>query len=321
MILILSNKKEPSTDAVVDYLLHRNIDFIRINSEDLLNHEDLNIDVSSNTWVIGGQRVNLDMINVVWYRRWNSFDGKFDLNTIFKNQVLREMTSELDELSNYLFLRLQEKKFLSDIQAIRKHNKLYTLTLAANVGLNIPNSLVINSKEILLKDIFNEQYITKPIADSYAFSGEGDDLYKVFTEPLLGSVIEKLDNNFFPSLFQEKVESQFEIRTFFLDGDFFSTAILNSTTLDVKRSVGFHAEDVKMVPFLLQQDIREKLQVLMNKLELNCGAIDLIKDKDGKFYFLEINPIGQFLGYSNYCNYQIEEKIANWLIANDNDKV
>src|SRR5690606_4799501 len=316
MILILSNKKEPSTDAVIDYLLHRGIGFIRINSEDLLDQDDLDIDLKSNVWTIGGQKVCLDQINVVWYRRWHSYNGKFNLKTQFKNQVIREITAELEELSHFLFLRLQGKRFLSDVQAIRKHNKLYTLFLAKNVGLNVPDSRIVNSKQILEKDIFNAKCITKPIADSFAFSGEGEDLYKVFTDPVSHSVVEKLDDYFFPSFFQQKIDSQLEIRSFFLDGEYFSTAILNSTTLDVKRSVGFNAENVKMVPFMLQDDVKEKLSLLMSKLGLNCGAIDLIKDKDGAIYFLEVNPIGQFLGYSNACNYQIEERIASWLIAN-----
>jgi glutathione synthase/RimK-type ligase-like ATP-grasp enzyme len=32
---------------------------------------------------------------------------------------------------------------------------------------------------------------------------------------------------------------------------------------------------------------------LMKLLDLNCGSIDFIKSGD-KFYFLEINPTGQF---------------------------
>ncbi|MDF2516712.1 MAG: hypothetical protein K0R59_2008 [Sphingobacterium sp.] len=320
MILILSNENEPSTDAVIDYLIYKGANFVRINSEDFSASAELHVDLSENSMVIGGQEINFDEINVSWYRRWNSYDFKLNLKTAFKDQIFNEIAEELDQLSQFMFLKLGERKFLSDPQALKKHNKLYTLSLAREIGFNIPHSEIINKKN-RLKEYDSAEYITKPIADSFAFSGTGEYLYKTFTEPISRDAIDNLGEFFFPSLFQQRIYAEFEIRSFYLDGEFFSTAILNSETLDVKRSVGFHAERVKMVPIELPEDIRERLKLLMVKLGLNCGSIDLIKGKDGEFYFLEVNPIGQFLGYSNACNYQIETKIANWLIENDHGEI
>ncbi|MNY66445.1 hypothetical protein D3C86_2038720 [compost metagenome] len=50
----------------------------------------------------------------------------------------------------------------------------------------------------------------------------------------------------------------------------------------------------------------------MQALDLNSGSLDFIKSGD-KFYFLEINAIGQFLGMSNACNYGLEREIATYL--------
>jgi glutathione synthase/RimK-type ligase-like ATP-grasp enzyme len=86
--------------------------------------------------------------------------------------------------------------------------------------------------------------------------------------------------------------------------------------LDVKRSVGF-SETVRMVPFKLPKEVEINISGLMSDLGLNCGAIDIIKNKNGEFYFLEVNPVGQVLGYSNPVNYKIEKEIANWLINNN----
>jgi glutathione synthase/RimK-type ligase-like ATP-grasp enzyme len=50
----------------------------------------------------------------------------------------------------------------------------------------------------------------------------------------------------------------------------------------------------------------------MNKLQLNCGTIDILKS--GKeFYFLEINPLGQFQEVSYFGKYEIEKYIAEIL--------
>jgi len=50
----------------------------------------------------------------------------------------------------------------------------------------------------------------------------------------------------------------------------------------------------------------------MLSLDLNCGSLDFIKSGD-KYYFLEVNAIGQFLGLSFICNYSLEKEIATYL--------
>ena len=48
----------------------------------------------------------------------------------------------------------------------------------------------------------------------------------------------------------------------------------------------------------------------MKLLNLNSGSLDLIRAADGKYVFLEINPVGQFGMVSYPCNYNIEKEIA-----------
>jgi glutathione synthase/RimK-type ligase-like ATP-grasp enzyme len=55
----------------------------------------------------------------------------------------------------------------------------------------------------------------------------------------------------------------------------------------------------------------------MKKLDLNCGSIDLIKGCDGKYYFLEVNPTGQFGMIDFPCNYGLHRKVAEKLIEFD----
>ena len=53
----------------------------------------------------------------------------------------------------------------------------------------------------------------------------------------------------------------------------------------------------------------------MEKVELETGSIDMILTKDGKYVFLEINPVGQFGMVSYPCNYFLEKAIAKTLIS------
>ena len=55
-------------------------------------------------------------------------------------------------------------------------------------------------------------------------------------------------------------------------------------------------------------------------IKLKNGSIDIIRGVDNNYYFLEVNPVGQFGMVSNPCNYNIEEKFALKLIELQNEK-
>lgn len=66
----------------------------------------------------------------------------------------------------------------------------------------------------------------------------------------------------------------------------------------------------RMVPFKLTKELEYKLDNYMKKMDLDTGSIDLIYGKDGKFYFLEVNHLGQYDFLSQHCNYNLDKKIA-----------
>ena len=74
----------------------------------------------------------------------------------------------------------------------------------------------------------------------------------------------------------------------------------------------------RRVPYNLHGEIKDKLFKMLQKMRLNCCSIDIIKSRDnGKYYFLEINPTGEFGMVSQPCNYLIYKDIALTLINMD----
>lgn len=57
--------------------------------------------------------------------------------------------------------------------------------------------------------------------------------------------------------------------------------------------------------------------LFMRAVNLNYGALDFMVGSDGQLIFLEVNPSGQFLYESLLCCYNIEQYIAELLIAQD----
>lgn len=75
------------------------------------------------------------------------------------------------------------------------------------------------------------------------------------------------------------------------------------------------------VPYQLPADLEDKIATLLGILKLNCASLDLIRGSDGKYYFLEINPNGQFGNVDLGCNYGLHQKIAETLIDMDRHNV
>jgi len=266
MILILSNAYEPTTDMVIEWLIYKHKDFIRLNSEDM-TQVDLNnlMNLSGKFTWLGGQKIDLSAVNVVWYRRWYNYsnipppDG-----TWVGRQLRQELRNEATEMSNFFFKLLGDRKWLSHPFTTRFHNKLYTLFLARKLGIKVPDTIVATQKSVLL-DFYRDHpggIITKPIADPPVYvDGEGTH-FKTFTEVLTLDIIRDLPEHFFSSMVQQRVKAKHEIRIYYLDGKFYATAIMNSTTVDIKLSVGFKGMEVNMIPFRLPESLEEKLHRL-----------------------------------------------------------
>jgi len=144
----------------------------------------------------------------------------------------------------------------------------------------------------------------------------------VFTAGGLGSIVKSITidkksvSSFFaPSLIQKYIEKEYEIRSFYLRGKFYSMAIFSQqneiTKTDYRKQT---AKKNRRVPYALTKAVEEKLRKLMNMLNIDTGSIDLIKAKNGDMYFLEVNPSGIFNDLSYSCNYYIEQTIANILM-------
>jgi glutathione synthase/RimK-type ligase-like ATP-grasp enzyme len=140
--------------------------------------------------------------------------------------------------------------------------------------------------------------------------------YYSYTEKISKSFIDSLPDTFHPSMVQKQIDKQWELRIFFLEGQFYAMAIFSQETAAtaVDNRKNFDANCLpRRVPYLLPEKIKRQLCKLMTKLKLNTGSIDMIVTKSNEYYFLEVNPIGQFGMVSQPCNYYLEKKIAKSL--------
>jgi len=276
-----------------------------------------------------------ESINIVWYRRWinrplatiiNEFkSNNFDqAEGYFLEAYVSYLRSEISNISPSLFSLFNQKKWIPDYKLSRGQlNKMETLLVARRLDIKVPRSIITTSKYEVLEFYKSiGDLITKSIndADLLSYKGEEIDLY---TKVITSNEIEKFPDFFFPTLFQEKIEKEFELRVFFIENNYFAMAIFSQN--DETTSVDFRnynrARPNRYVPFNLPNDLLSKMKKLMKIIGLNTGSIDLVVSKDVEdYYFLEVNPVGQIGMVSNNCNYNIEQTIAKTLIKHDKRK-
>lgn len=258
MILILSIYDDPSTNHVIDWLTFKNEKVLRVNtSKDIfkLFEKFNNIKLSNDE-----NSLRVESINSVWFRRspipnyskiFNDSRASYETN--------RFLTSENNAILDLLYILLQDRKWLNDYKTSRPR-KIDQLLIAKEVGLQIPNTAIICTKSELTSFLEeNGSLILKPLQDPYPIPFRKKN-YMQYTSEVSNELINILPNSFYPCLFQQKINKNLEIRTFYLNGKCFSMAICSSfdkqTRVDFRRYNDTNPN--RKVPYQLPKKIEKK---------------------------------------------------------------
>jgi ATP-GRASP peptide maturase of grasp-with-spasm system len=317
MILILSEKNDHSTNDVMDWVMHYGAAPVRLN--DVIDAGDISISQHDIVLKCGGRSISINEISAFWYRRGGNVTTKMFAadGTAVGKEVRYCSEREKESLSKFLHSRLKSiPNHLGDYYAARI-NKMQVLDTAAALGLLIPDYLVTTKKTDV--EVFRKTagaIICKPLERPVQYSDDTTWI-TAYTELVDDAVLEKIPDTFFPSLFQQYIEKFVELRVVCLRDKCYGMAIFSQA--DEKTKIDFrkynYSKPNRYVPYRLPEDIQAKLLQVMHAMDLESGSADIIVEKDtGKYYFLEINPVGQF-GMTSYpCNYYIEKEIATQLV-------
>lgn len=327
MIYIFSQDFEYTTERVLDWLNFFGKPAKRINGSSFDEKDNIKITIDNENYnqiVIDGHQLIKSSIG--WYRRFGQASlykkiSDWDLSFKFSNSILKTVNADGKILKDFLIHELGIKEWLTKPH-LASVNKLNVLTLAKNVGFNIPATLICSNKETL-SSFFKiyPQIIVKAISETPALTNF-EEFHTYLTHKIEIQDLDAFPNEFVPTCFQEMIQKEYEIRVFYLDNECYSMAIFSqkdqSTQIDFRN---YNTEKPnRTVPYILPKEVSKKIKLLMDEIGLNCGSIDIIKDKKGDYIFLEVNPVGQFGMVSLPCNYYLEKKVAEFLIRKDNEQ-
>lgn len=324
MILILTSHGDHSSDQVIDWLNHYGYRHYRINDDDLFSKDKLNINISKDMLgKITHEHADINKATVGWFRKFGLYKDAYFHDTsgkLLDGNLSDYFLCEFTAVTNAIFDSLsQNLNWLCDPGKAISLSKIKQLIYAAKAGLDIPESLITNNHLSARQFIDKHTGIglIKPVGESEAV-GYKRALYFFSPKLLLSSILQSLkQKSFFPSLIQEYLDKDIELRIFYLDRTCYPMAIFSQ--LDERTKIDFRdyneTKPNRFVPYILPETITDQINVFMESVGLNTGSIDMVKTKSGRYVFLEVNPKGQFGMVSNPCNYYLEEKVALSLIA------
>lgn len=331
MVLILGAKNDISTIEVAEWLLYYGKEYLILYTEERnFKIKKYSFDSKEFIIMVNNKEYNLFDVTAVWNRRRGTSPVLFT-KAYIKNESV-PFFIEANDNSHISYVRDESSVLLSFLHYFVENNatkvigsyftddvnKLIVLEKALESGLKIPRTSIVSTKEELASFLMCSKIaITKAINEGiYRPDVREKYLYYSYVERITSDTLKDFPLAFYPSLVQEEIIKELDIRVFYFCGKFYAMAIFSQDEEDAVtdfRKNDHRAHPLKFVPYSLPEAIKDKLHVLMSKLGLNTGSIDIILSKEQEYYFLEVNPCGQFKMTSDPCNYYLEKLIAQSL--------
>lgn len=291
---------------------------IRFNVDNYPTKTSLTTLFTNNKWNIildNGEKHYLDNLSAVWYRRSHHIGS--GIEKIIDQQYFAATMGEVKRTLHGMIEGLpcfQMERFST---YRRLDSKEEQLKIASKCGLQIPPTCISNSAEQVTAFIQRTgKAVVAKMQSSFSIQQHGNEQV-VFTNEINQQQLDEFDNlQFCPMVFQQKLEKKLELRVTIVGDKIFAFAI--DSQKEPNAQIDWRKEGLTLMnswhPFNLPSYLTEQLLAFMDIYKLNYGAIDLILTPDDQFYFLEINPAGEYFWLDKLCNNAISKQIAAVLL-------
>ncbi len=283
----ISKSNEYSTDRILDWFFYNNIGVSRYNTESI---EELKLSLKNEN----------DNVKIL-FRKFKYFNS---------NQFPQKFTNFLSkELSGFWFelLNKYKKQIVFGNFNCEEPQRIETIENAQKCGLLTPKYLITTNKAELESFIDKHpKVICKSILSPQNFFLNELE-YSFRTSEIIVSDISNLEDEFFPTYFQEKIKRDLEVRIFYLNKKCWAMAFVIKKENDVSADIGDISKR-REVPIKIPIEINNKVIEFMKRSGYNTGSIDFVVS-GSKWFFLELNPSGQYDFVSKRCNYFLDKEI------------
>jgi glutathione synthase/RimK-type ligase-like ATP-grasp enzyme len=261
-----------------------------------------------------GQRVDLDQIDAIWFRRLASGQA---LPSELAPGLRRACLLEIEAAALGVLASLPCRQLDPPFAVIRAEQKALQLAVARRTGLPLPATLTSNDPEAVQAWARGQgALITKMLSASEVQTLRGSGA--VPTTAVGQEALEDLSGlSLAPLTLQARVARSFEARAVVV-GRRVLAARLDSQALE-GAPVDWRQDSQRLAPrFRAVQpppEICAGLLALTEALGLRHGSADLIGAPDGSWTFLEINPGGEWHWMQHHAGLDIAGALADELLG------
>jgi len=313
-VLILTHQNDPHAFSVREYLDQIGIKNFTIVTETFLR--DCKINFSSRELVYSveqeGEVIHLDSSWNIWNRRVMIPDREKGIPKDLQNLVIDECEKTWDNL-----LISHPGKVVNRPQNhFYANNKLDQIKFALQKGILVPDTIVTTDPSKLREfyELHGGNICFKLQKGAVVRTPEGNKV--VYTNKVTNEQMKHASLvSSHPSLFQEYIDKDFEVRVISTDRTSTGIAIHSQDSeiskVDYRR---YDLENVRYHQIDLPPEIRTFCSDMLQHYGLHFGAFDFIYSKNGRYCFLELNPNGQWLWLQEKSGYDLTKEIAENLI-------
>lgn len=264
--------------------------YYRLNSDDLATTDVLAlVDGRSETRRLGSQGATVDLADVgcVWYRRAVRPPPPPGTSSDFHGFAVAELRHLFEGLIADDSVRWVNPIGASDVA----ERKLYQLRIAAASGLTAPATIVSNDPtELRAFAAGQERVICKPLSQGLVRAQSS--WYVVHTREVDGGELATAPElRDLPTMLQRLVPRGTDFRLTVIGSETFAAKVITPPDAPIDwraaRTLRYRASSIPA-------EVERGCRAMMSRLGIVYGAFDFIRTDDGEWYFLEVNPAGEW---------------------------
>jgi glutathione synthase/RimK-type ligase-like ATP-grasp enzyme len=295
MLLILTNSRDVTADYLARVLSDSHVPYQRLDTDTLVSLTHFHYTCSGCYLRVGDAWLEPGQVKNIWYRRPEELKGSRFEDSPAGRCALDEWTHAIEGF----LAHVPASRWMNhpSVNALAS-NKLEQLTVARELGLSIPETLV-TQEPGQARDFFKlhqGRVVVKPMAGGYVSCG-GETGAIIYTSRVRESDMDCCEElRDCPTMFQRYIPKQCDVRITVVDRELSCVELRASDEEGLQRcDIRRHnMAGVDYVVSRLPTSVERSVRRLVEHYQLRFAAIDMVVDSAGEFVFLEVNPNGQW---------------------------
>lgn len=311
-VLLLSNKFDYTTDHIAYQLNELGVTYVRLNRDQF---SEMSLELSSYPPYLRGENssfrfsINQENLRSVYFRApvflRDNYQPRLTPDEQFSRSQWAAFIRSLTVFSQALWINHPSAVYSAEI-------KPYQLQVASLSGLKVPATIITNSSHCSEIEKFGSKLATK-VLDSVVLRF-GDQEGFIYTNISSRDDLKSGNITTAPIIVQEALVPKVDIRATIVGSSVFAAAITDSDGNGFDDDWRKKKSDLCYKQIDLPIEIQQKCIEVARRLNLVFGGMDLVL-YDGDYYFIEVNPTGEWAWLLEQTKFPIDLEIARLLAA------